>query len=148
MKNKLFSKIMEGGSDYNCPEWNRDYNDGNRVKLVWPACNDFVRWKEWFEELKYVCGNWLEDWHITQPDGNIGHTDLDYMTERSENKITIYIQNESGRKFRITVNKHKTFKVLMAIIRVKLFKAEGSRDGMIILRYYCISNIFWHRRIS
>ena len=55
--------------------------------------------------------------------------DLDYMTPKSTDFVTIHVKNDRGTQTAIKINKHKTFRCLMSILRLKLYKRMAKREG-------------------
>ena len=121
---------MEQTDDYSkCKSCDKPYGQGNRIRLGCPSCKNFARCRDWFKDLKYICGFWYENWGVPTTDGGIEQIDLDYLTPRSDDMYTVYIINDKGNKFTIRVNKHKTFRTLMAMIRLKIYKMLAHSKG-------------------
>ena len=57
------------------------------------------------------------------------HADLDFMTPKSTDFVTIHVKNNRGSQTAIKINKYKTFRCLMSILRLKLYKRMAKRKG-------------------
>ena len=55
--------------------------------------------------------------------------DLDFMTPKSTDFVTIHVKNDKGSQTSIKINKHKTFRTLMSILRLRLYKRMARKEG-------------------
>ena len=55
--------------------------------------------------------------------------DLDYMTPKSTDFVTIHVKNNRGSQTAIKINKYKTFRCLMSILRLRLYKRIAKKEG-------------------
>ena len=110
-----------------CSECEKQYNGTNKLKLSCPACKSYSRCKECFKKNNYNCEYCLESWGVKNGDDLIC-PDLDYGTPRAADFVTIRVRNERKATTEFLVNKNKTFRVLMGMIKFGLYQRKAELE--------------------
>ena len=109
-----------------CWKCEKKYNGTNKLKLSCPACKSFFRCREWFKELNFKCDYCKQDWGVKGADGDLECPDLDFGTARACDTMTIILRANNAE---FKVNKNKTFRVLIALIRFGMYKRKAENEG-------------------
>ena len=123
-------------------------NEGNRALLGCPAWKSYSRWKQCFEGNEYIWGYWSANWAVFDIEGNLCHSDLDMYTPKPSDFINIWLVSSQGSKFRIKVNKYKTFHALEAIMRFKICSRMAFHEGISVDKFIqrektFYDNLYW-----
>jgi hypothetical protein len=74
-----------------------------------------------------VCEYCIESWGVKGADGLLC-PDLDYGTARGTDFVTIRVRNEKKAMTEFLVNKNKSFRVLMAMIKYGIYERKAEKD--------------------
>lgn len=74
-----------------------------------------------------MCEYCLESWGVKSADDLIC-PDLDYGTARGADFVTIRVRNEKKAMTEFQVNKNKSFRVLMAMIKYGIYERKAEKD--------------------
>eukprot|EP00343_Euplotes_focardii_P003546 CAMPEP_0205808074 /NCGR_PEP_ID=MMETSP0205-20121125/11942_1 /ASSEMBLY_ACC=CAM_ASM_000278 /TAXON_ID=36767 /ORGANISM="Euplotes focardii, Strain TN1" /LENGTH=160 /DNA_ID=CAMNT_0053083217 /DNA_START=124 /DNA_END=605 /DNA_ORIENTATION=+ len=87
--------------------------------------------KECFKKLKYTCDFCLENWGVKAKDADeLICPDLDFGTPQAVETITIRIRNERKKTTDFIINKSKSFRVLMAMIKFGIYERKADLDDL------------------